>query len=90
MHRRKREAPERISINFEYELNKKHALGEEGGSRKIFRTNYEQIENTPSITKPIANHLKATQTLPSRWNINKHIPNHAKKIVNQQETIQTL
>jgi hypothetical protein len=32
----KRDAPERIFINFEYELNKKHAQEEEGGSRKDF------------------------------------------------------
>ena len=31
-----KEAPERIFISFEYELNKGYVLGEEGGSREDF------------------------------------------------------
>jgi hypothetical protein len=34
LHWRRREAPERILINFEYELDEKHELVEEGSSRE--------------------------------------------------------
>jgi hypothetical protein len=34
MYWRKRGAPERICINFEYELSKEYALEEDGGSRE--------------------------------------------------------